>query len=197
MHLLILAPAYAYNRNPGYRGTDRPPPAYREDVGPAHPANRGWQWLAHLQREGDGVRDLARPWEVVAAYRRLTPPEEVEIIEVTRGAAATEAGGAFLGFDLSHGFGNSLISGGVARDDAEARRSYEGLPAQDATRTLSPLILLMGEYLEPHLNSHRLIDDYAVARLWFECAMAVQALKPGFYEYGDYEVVGVWSVPAE
>lgn len=197
MHLLILAPAFAYMGNPGYHGTDRPPPAYREDMAPAHPVNRSWQWLAGLQSDGCGVENLERAREVVTAYHQLTPPEDVEIIEVTRGDAIAEVGEVFLGFDLSYGFGNSLISGGVTHDAVEARRYYEELPAQDATRTLSPLVRLMGAYLEPHLNSNRLIDNYDVARLWLECARAVQTLKPGFYEYGDYEVVGVWSVSAE
>jgi len=191
MNLLIVDGPFGYNNNPMYRGTDRSPPRYHEELDPSHPVNRAWIWLAE-ETSGGVVRDLVKAREIVDSYRHLVPPEPLEIVEVTRGKSDPTTKGRFLGFDLSHGFSNSLISGGIS---PEAGDGLDGINSNsDVRRPLQPLLRLMGEFFTPRLNAHRLVDDYDTAYFWLQCIIALQTVQPGLFEFGDYEVVGVWEV---
>ena len=191
MNLLIVDGPFGYNNNPRYRGTDRSPPRYHEELDPSHPANRAWIWLAE-EASGGVVHDLMKAREIVDIYRHLAPLETLEIVEVTRGKSALTTKGRFLGFDLSHGFANSLISGGIAPEAEEGLDNTK--PSSDIRQALQPLLRLMGEFFMPHLNAQGLVDDYDTAYFWLQCIMALQTIQPGLFEFGDYEVVGVWEV---
>ena len=111
MNLLILGktrhPEYV---SLSYRGTSRFNPCYCEGLPEDHPANRAFFWFVDEGGELGVVHDLAKARNLVALYKALDPPQSFEIVEAIVGDEPPALSGEFLGFDLSCGFNNSLIT---------------------------------------------------------------------------------------
>lgn len=178
--------------NPQYRGVDGigPDVPYEyETLGIEHLLYRAlWDYME--AQDGRVVHDLTVARAVVEAYRCLDPPKYYEVIEVTRGTNLPETTHhRFLGFDVANDVYDSVLVCGLT-SSGEGEKTTE----DDLLRTLYPLGRLIEAYFSPRLNSNGLFDDYATACFCLECTMALQKLYPGLYEFGDYEVLGIWEV---
>jgi hypothetical protein len=189
--LLILGPNASFAADPAYRGTEhRITPYYHTELDENHEVNRWHQWLVVEGGETGVVSDLEMARQLVAAYNNLPLGEHFEIVEIVRGKSESYEGeGDFLGYDLSYGLGNSLLA-----DDLSFSIKQETLGQNRELRTIVPILALIESYFRPQLNTHRLFNDYDTAVFCLECMDAVSSCSPGIFEYGKYEVVGLFQI---
>ena len=138
------------------------------------------------------VSNLQRAKQIVHVYAELDPPQELEVVELTRGTAKAENETAdFLGYDLSNGV-ISLLDAGLKLPEST------NLPLDDLFTTLQPLFRMVEQCFRPRLNKNGLFDDYSDAQMCLQAMKALNKLYPGAYEHEDtmrtFEIIGVWHV---
>jgi len=71
-------------------------------------------WFLEEGGELGVVRDLSNALRFAELWNtRLKPEDRFEVVEVVDGDANPKGNGYFLGFDLSSGYNNSLLSWGL------------------------------------------------------------------------------------
>jgi hypothetical protein len=192
MDILILGKPYE-TLSPRYRGTNRFGPVYIETLPEDHPANQLFDWYCSGWYEEGVVHDLAIARQLVEAQIAVNPSQPFEIVEVTTDNRPPALGGQLLGYDISAGYGYSLLETGL-------RELGRNAPGDDAMlRLLQPIFILLKEHFQPRLNENGLLAEYAAAKLCLDCMMALQQLRPGLWENESivFDVVGVWLVSVE
>ena len=190
MNLLILdGPADPRpGRNPFYRGTYRAEPTHCDDLPDDHEINQLFFWFLEEGGELGVVHDVQKAQRFAQLWNgRLTPSDHFEVIEVTDRDNAPATEGTFIGFDLSSGYGNSLL--------------VAGLPPITGPVDLPKPILesyeLISRNFRPQLNRNGLFESIETANLCFRKMTALQQLSPNFFEggdLGDFEPVGLFAI---
>lgn len=190
MNLLILdGPAYgpAASMNTKYRGTERSIPYYRASESADAEVNVLFLWYLEEGGESGVVHDMAnavRYAELLNATAQ-DPGERFEVVEAVPVGSAPQAGATLLGFDLSHGFGNSLITEGLSiKEDLSGDSWPEAFEVFRGIR----------ERHGPAINEFGLLPSWEAARACLSDMAVLLDQFPGFLEYGDYEVLGIYSV---
>ncbi|MCY2929591.1 MAG: hypothetical protein NTV86_08875 [Planctomycetota bacterium] len=184
MNLLICdGPAYP-GGNPRYRGTYRAVPSYCDNLPPDHEINRMFMWYLEEGGESGVVRDLSKACRFADSWNTHLGQRAFEVIEVTEGEAPAETTGEFLGFDLSAGYGFSLLgAGGLMERGRQALQEPVGSIDELMTKHFGPLV-----------NHNGLFAVYESAAFCLRVMAALQRIHPGLFESGDlsdFEVVGI------
>lgn len=194
MNLLLKEKPSHKSLPPEYRGTHRWAPCYVEKVSANHPANCAYFLFLELKSKDGLLHDLAKARQIAEAYKTLIPPENYEVIELTKGKSVPENSGAvFLGFDLSHEMGDSLIPALTLVHKRDGDRSWK----KGVANEIIIFHRLVKEHFRPKLNKYILFDEYDTASFCLDCMMAILNLSPQFYEVGEYEVISVYKVGVE
>ncbi len=172
-----------------YRGTDRVTPYYVDSLSEDHQVNQCFLWYCEEGGELGVVHNFTRAKELVLAYHELRPPQHFEIVEVAKNGDH-QSSGEFLGFDLSAGYNDSLLSWGLEIGNARSSDSIR----DDRYLLIQPLLHLIQEFFQKKLNSNGLFDNYEDASFCLDCMMALQGVYPSLWENEDvkFEVVGLW-----
>jgi hypothetical protein len=145
-------------------------------------------WFLDEGGELGVVQDLSKALRFAELWNaRLMEQDRFEVLEVVDGDATSEGGGHFLGFDLSSGYNNSLLSSGL-RQGAGIARLPE--PVQE-------LCALVSRHYAPQLNPQGLFQTFDAASLCLRSMIALQDLSPNLFEGGDlrdFRPVGLFAV---
>ena len=138
------------------------------------------------------IHDLEKAKAMAAAYALACPDQHYEIVEATYDSPPETQSNQLLGYDLSAGYGFSLLSWGLDI----GRKPVDDLPSDDPLRILQPLICLVREFFQPQLNESGLFDDQEMANFCLRCMMALQQVRPSLWEDEEvvFELVGLWKV---
>jgi hypothetical protein len=194
MRLLIVngprdprCPAYQ-----SYRGTYRAHPTYCDGVPKDHELNKMFFWFLEEGGELGLVHDLTKAMRYVELLNthlsHFSPPyTHFEVVEVTDGNTRPESNGNFIGFDLSAGYNNSLLSSGL--------KQFSGV--NQLAEPIRELCDLMSRHYAPQLNAQGLFQTFEVASLCLRSMIALQDLSPSLFEGGDlreFRPVGLYTV---
>jgi hypothetical protein len=187
-----------------YRGSFRSGPCYPEEFAKRfddeHAAVMLFDWWldesAHDQEANGLVRNLDRAKELVRTYA-LYNLQELEIIEITLNDEVSVLGGEFLGFDLSLGFGDSLLwlTDGLAIC-TDYSGWYDHREAQ-ILHQLHPLMCLIEHHFRPLLNTQGLLPDYQTARQCWNCINALEQFVPDVFDWGGphmWKIIGLYKI---
>ena len=203
MRLLALGQAAGRSgggANGSYKGTYRDRPHYADEFPDDHPVNQAFFWsiqkdprLSEEEVELDAMRNLTKAKGLIATYKWHTG-EEFDLVEVTRGNEQPEAGGEFLGFDLSRGIFNSLLWYGL--EVCYQQPGAWDAEREDILRLIQPLVCLVEAYYKPRLNANGLFED---AQSCLDCMTSIQTIGPDWFESGEnnFEVVGIYKISTE
>lgn len=186
MDILILE----YNSKLLYRGTERPCPYHCDELAEEHSANKAFFWYLEEGGELGIVHNINKTLDLISLYAKRNPPCFLEAIEVKTQNKAPESKGIFLGFDISCGFGNSLLYDNVLLFEKGVLLTKD-LPYYETAETIEPLLKLTGKYFAPSINQYGLLDNYEIASFCLKCLNSIRKVCPGLLEYGNYEVVGL------
>jgi len=188
MKLLILdgPPDPRPGRNPQYRGTNRAHPSHCDELPDDDELNKLFFWFIEEGGELGVVQDISKALRFAELWNaRLEERDRFEIIEVTDGDSPGWSAGRFIGFDLSSGYNNSLLSAGL-KQFAEANQLKE---------PIRELWDLVSRHYAPQLNSQGLFQTFEVASLCLRSMIALQDLSPNLFAGGDlrdFEAVGLY-----
>ncbi len=190
MKLLVLdGPAYP-GGDPNYRGTFRAVPSYCTQVPPDHELNRLFIWYIEEGGERGVVSDCVKACRFAELWNEQLGVPKFEVIEVTDGVIPPESKNRFIGFDLSAGYGYSLIGAGGLREAS----------SDDVSSEVKDLCELMSVHFKKLLNVHGLLQTYEDAYLCLRAMKALQRIQPNLFEGGnlsEFRVVGVHVVCPE
>lgn len=163
--------------HPHYRGTYRSDPSHCDEVSDDDEINRLFFWFLEEGGELGVVRDLAKAQRFAELWNaRLKQPERFEVVEVSDAEAEPlYHGGTFMGFDLSAGYNNSLLPGGLR----------PSMQAQKLPEPIRELCDLMSRHYAPQLNAIGLFQTLEIATLCLRSTIALQDLSPNLFEGGD------------
>jgi hypothetical protein len=193
--------------HPHYRGTDRAHPTYCDALPENHEVNKHFFWFLEEGGESGVVHDLTKAWryaELLNSHLTAFSPAftHFEIVEVCDGGESSQGQSQFLGFDLSAGYNNSLLSWGL---DTKAKAALSVAQTEDASRVrifpgpILELYNLLHRFYAPQLNQNGLFQTSEVASQCLRSMDALQQQAPNLYEGNDiranYNVVGVYLVP--
>jgi hypothetical protein len=195
--LLILG-APDTEQPPDYRGTGRSWPYYVESEPAGSRANEAFSWFTSEHAGRGVVHDVMRARELVAAYRKLDPPQPFEIVEVTPEGAEPKYGSNLLGYDLTAHYNNSLLGGYLlAAGGLDLSREPEGVAPDDPFWLLRPLMRLTQLHFQPRLNANGLFQDLKTAQFCLECMRSLEGCRPNLWGDLPFEVVGLWRISDE
>jgi hypothetical protein len=189
MALLILgAPLRSPDESAkAYSGTDRDSPLYQEQFEPDHPVNRA----ALAYGDGRYMRGYENPdscLDIIRLYREHVG-EKFELFEARPAGESQRFEGEFLGWDVSQMLGESHIWNGLCRTS----RNYKAVEEQPPWgEQIGSFVRLMDLYFLPRLNENKLFDHHSDALFYLKCHEAIEDIQPGSFEYGDFEVVGIY-----
>ena len=189
MNLLILGPTTGHSNNPAYRGADRAVPSYCDALPEDHEINRLFYWYLEEGGEYGLVHDFAKARRFAELWDQQPGGDRYEVVEVTEGNGASVGGGKFLGFDMSAGYGNSFLGGGVL--------SMVPTQARGPGDPLSTLHELLIAHFAPRLNSNALFTTYDDAEFCLRVIRALNNLWPNSFEGTDlseFHVVGLYKL---
>lgn len=170
--------------NPTYRGTYRAHPLYDDSRTDEHEINQMFRWFIEEGGELGVVHDPRMALTYAELCNKHFPSKHFEVIEVVLGKGGSSAGGKFLGFDLSQGYNNSLIFG--------------GLKTKYPPNTHDPVDVLwrvVSSFFAPQLNKYGLFSDFDTASFCLDSMIALQSLKDNMFEGDDlakFKVVGIY-----
>jgi hypothetical protein len=128
---------------------------------------------------------LSNAKKLVNCYRKISRTEKFEIVEIVKPGEVPEVGRRFLGYDLSSGFGNSLLCWNLE------------FKKQPIAGPIEILLKLCSRFFQPCLNENMLFDDVEKASFCLKCFLSLQELQPGLFEINknsNFTVVGVYFV---
>jgi hypothetical protein len=177
--------------NPLYRGTYRAHPSHCDELPDDHEINKLFFWFLEEGGELGVVRDVTKALRFADLWNaRLDEKNRFEVVEVTDGEARSRSGGMFIGFDLSAGYNNSLLSSGL-------RQFFCVNELREPVRELWDLVT---RHYAPQLNGQGLFQTLEVATLGFRAMTALQDLSPNLFEGGnlrEFRPVGLHSIAQE
>jgi hypothetical protein len=184
MNLLILGGPCNPQRNPNpkYRGTYRRQPYHFDSLPEDHLYNK--MFHSYLEEGGETgvIHDLAKATALTKVLNASLQEEEFEVIAMTVGKDCPDTNGEFLGFDLSHGFSNSLLWWGL-KPQSSRNYSYIGV-----------LCDLLYEFFSPRLNQDGLFSDFETASFCLQSMVALQSFHDALFEGGSLEEFRIVSV---
>lgn len=191
MNLLILGTTTAAE-SPSYRGTLRAHPYHVDRLPDSHPVNQAFFWYCEEGGELGAVHNLARARDLVHLYAALWPPQRFEIIEVTAERAEPMVGSSFLGFDISSGFGDSLLASGLELVRLPLLDTF----SPERKTFLLPLLEVVQRFFQPKLNELGLFPRFEDAEFYLHCLRSIGRVEPGLFEEQAiiYKIIGVWKV---
>jgi hypothetical protein len=134
------------------------------------------------------VRDRGKALRFAELWNaRLKEEGPFEVIEVADGDAPSESGGHFIGFDLSSGYNNSLLSWGLKLS----------VGTNELAEPVRDLCELLSRHYAPQLNGQGLFQNYEAASGCLRSMTALQGLSPNLFEGGDlreFRPVGLYTV---
>lgn len=134
------------------------------------------------------VRDLSKALRFAELWNaRLKQERRFEVMEVVDGDAPSESRGRFIGFDLSSGYNNSLLSWGLKL----------GAGTNQLAEPIRDLCDLLSRHYAPQLNGHGLFQDFEAASRCLRSMSALQGVSPNLFEGGDlreFRPVGLYAV---
>lgn len=193
MKLKLLGPTYKSSFK-NYRGVERPTVSYVAEVTDEHEANQTFYKYLHLANEQGVLQDLQACREWVEVYKRLTPPLNFEIVELTTfNQAPISPVHQFLGFDIACVYRISLLSWGLEFNTTAGEKMECGNEIRDP---ILPLLQLIEAYFKPQLNKNGLFDTCDAASFCLKVMLALQDMRPNLWEGDDckFEVLGLWLV---
>jgi hypothetical protein len=113
--------------------------------------------------------------------------DRFEVVEVTNENTHCESNGTFIGYDLSAGYNNSLLSWGI--------KSIAG--GNRVAEPIEELYDLVSRHYAPQLNGQGLFQTCEVASLCLRAMTALQDLSPNLFEGGnlrDFRPVGLYRI---
>jgi hypothetical protein len=172
-----------------YKGTYRMNPGYIEELSEDSEINQLFFWYMEVGDELGIISDIHKAKKIVELYKNLIPPQIFEVVRILEVNEPPPGNEEFLGFDLSCGYGCSLLSWGLDIDK-------EGEEEDRLHKQISPLIRLVKKHFKPLLNKNSLFDDSETAKFCLECLMALQDIVPGIFENEEmiFEVIGLSKV---
>jgi hypothetical protein len=197
MDLLILGESLEH---PSYRGTERRCPGYVDHLPETHPANQAFLWYVYNQDKDAGaglglIHDLNRARALIEEYAKLQPPQEFELIELTRGDAQPELATELLGFDVTEFYYHSILNEGLRFFPERHKRTID---ADEKFRSIAPLVRLFREHFSAYLNEHMLFRDKPTADFCRDCAAVLTAFTLNVFDIPAESLVvaGLYRVPA-
>ncbi len=194
MNILILngardpRPGY----NPLYRGTYRAHPSHHDQLPDEHEINQLFFWFLEEGGELGVVRSVAKAlrfaelWNAHLKEKR----DRFEVVEVTDENTHCESKGTFIGYDLSAGYNNSLLSWGL--------KSIVG--SNRVAEPIEELYDQLGRHYAPQLNGQGLFQTWEVASVCLRAMTALQDLSPNLFEGGnlrEFRPVGLYRISSE
>jgi hypothetical protein len=177
--------------NPLYRGTSRAHPSHCDELPDDHEINKLFFWFLEEGGQLGVVRDITKALRFAELWNaRLKEKNRFEVVEVADGDAHPQSSGVFLGFDLSAGYNNSLLSSGLK----------QFLGVNQLREPVRELWDLVSRHYAPQLNGQGLFQTFEVASLCLRAMTALQDLSPNLFEGGnlrEFRVVGLYSVARE
>ncbi len=179
------------SNNPLYRGTYRAHPSHCDELPDDHEINKLFFWFLEEGGESGVVRDITKALRFVELWNaRLKEKSRFETVEVADGDTHPQSNGMFIGFDLSAGYNNSLLSSGL--------KQFVGVnQLQGPVRELWDLV---SRHYAPQLNGQGLFQTFEVASLCLRAMTALQDLSRNLFEGGnlrEFRPVGLYSVAQE
>ena len=154
-----------------------------------HEINKLFGWFVEEGGELGVVHDVTKALRLAKLCNEHFPPRNFEVVQVVHGESIPARYGSFLGFDLSHGYNNSLLYWGLKSD--------QFLDEEDRVGVLWRVV---SRFFAAKLNENGLFSDFDLAALCLRSLFALQSFKDNFFEGDDlakYQVVGVWRVPED
>jgi hypothetical protein len=174
--LLILDGAIDTRYNPLYRGTYRAHPTHCDSVTDDEEINQLFLWFIETGGQLGVVHDLSKALRFAELWNaRLPEADRFEVVEATLGNNPPLTIGTFMGFDLSSGYNNSLLSTGL-----ELSTALNKLP-----EPIRNLCALVSVHYAPLLNRQGLFETFEVASSCLRSMVALQDLSPNLFEGGD------------
>lgn len=190
MKLLILNGPRdpGHRQNPLYRGTYRAHPTHCDTVSDNEEINRLFFWFLEEGGELGVLRTASKAMRFAALWNERLPKEhQFEVVEVANENEHSQNGGNFLGYDLSAGYNNSLLSSGL--------RMFSG--ASQLNEPIRELLDLINRHYAPQLNGQGLFQTFEIASMCLRSMIALQDLRPNLFEGGnlrDFGPVGLYVV---
>jgi hypothetical protein len=148
-------------------------------------------WFLEEGGELGAVRDVSKALRFAELWNaRLREKDRFEVVEVTDGSTRPQSNGKFIGFDLSAGYNNSLLSSGLK----------QFLGVNRLAEPVRELCDLMNRYYAPQLNGQGLFQTLEIASLCLRSMIALQDLSPNLFEGGslrDFRPVGLHAVDSK
>lgn len=189
MNIMILGEPMDPHTNPNYRGIFRSSPTYCEHLSEDHPANQAFRWYINEGGQEEVVHNIDNAILLIEEYKRLSPPQYFELIEIFIGKDPNTSNGIFLGYDLSAYLHFSFLYLGM-----EYSNSIRNIDLEEANALSSAI-----EYIfKPRLNQYGLLNDYKTAQWCLNCHKAIQKLNPNYFENDEivaaYEPVALYKI---
>lgn len=187
---LLLGEPVAGSSNPAYRGTYRPGPTYIDGLPVASPINQLWmQETAMMIGDCFGMEEARR---IQTVYAEAGFYFDIVIVMEKDCVPPDDNNLQFMGYDISHPSGYSLLSWGLNFDKPAPEFFH-----QRENPIHQPLLLLLQKYFRPLLNNYRLLPVAEEADFFLSVA---SAMTEGFgavwesKEYGAFSVVKMYMV---
>jgi hypothetical protein len=179
--------------NPNYRGVSREIPSYIGDLPETHEANRFFlEKISEVLFRSAAIDDYNFCTEIINRYRKLSPPQYFEIIEITEPGQPPIHGDKFYGFDLEYKYHHSLICMALLpeHDYRKALEEFQGF------RSIFPFFKIVIRYFHAKLNEFGLFHDINTASECLDALMALQRVLPGLFENERFifRISGIWKV---
>ena len=174
---------------PPYPGTYRAHPTHCDELADHNEIHQLFFWFLEESGELGMVRDLGKALRFAELWNaRLKEERPFEVMEVADGDAPSEkSGGHFIGFDLSLGYNNSLLSWGLKLSVA----------TNQLAEPVRELCDLLRRHYAPQLNGQGLFQNCEAASGCLRSMTALQGLSPNLFEGGDlreFRRVGLYTV---
>jgi hypothetical protein len=174
--------------NPLYRGTYRAHPSHCDEVSDDHEINQLFFWFLEEGGELAVVGDAPKALRFAELWNaRLKEKSRFEVVQVTDGDTHPQSSGNFIGFDLSAGYNNSLLSSGLK----------QFLGVNQLRGPIRELWDLVSRHYAPQLNGQGLFQTFEVASLCLRAMTALQDLSPKLFEGGnlrEFRPIGLYSI---
>jgi hypothetical protein len=175
-------------KNPLYRGTYRRHPTHCGELHDDSEINQLFFWFLEEGGELGVVRNLPKALRFAELWNaRLPESGHFEVVEVMEENAPAQGNGDFIGFDLSSGYNNSLLSTGLKPFAA----------VNQLRAPIRELVDLLCRHYAPQLNGQGLFQTFEVASLCLRTMIALQDLSPNLFEGGDlrdFRPIGLYLV---
>jgi hypothetical protein len=160
-----------------YRGVNRTPPPYCSSLPANHEFNQLWLYAAEEEQSGGGIRDLAKAQRYAELSNENFSEMRFDVIGISPDSEPVPEVAKFLGYDI--GSGDSLIV-------------LTALPSGPIEETGDDPAAILNELIRRHfypkLNEFGLFRTREDAAECRHAMIALQSLRPNFYEGGALEL---------